>query len=85
MNINFTTPRDISFDMIPFITKVNQDFPKRIMGVASSPAVDHLVTIRAPSDAVSSQNPRQLLIIIPLLNSYFCLAFAVTSKQQLLF
>jgi hypothetical protein len=51
MNINFSSPGDVSFDMIPYIKKILQDFPENIMGVASSPAADHLFTICAPTKA----------------------------------
>ena len=51
MNINFTPSGSVSFDMIPYITKVITDFPERITGVASSPAVDHLFKIRPPEEA----------------------------------
>jgi hypothetical protein len=51
MNINFATSGSVSFDMIPYITKVITDFPERIMGVASSSAADHLFKIRPPNEA----------------------------------
>ena len=51
MNINFSTPGSVSFDMIPYITKVIADFPEKITGVASSPAADHLFKIRPPDEA----------------------------------
>jgi hypothetical protein len=51
MNIDFSTPGDVSFGMIPYIRKILQEFPEKITGVASSPAADHLFKIRAPSDA----------------------------------
>ena len=51
MNINFTPSGSVSFDMIPYITKVITDFPERITGVASSPAADHLFKIRPPEEA----------------------------------
>jgi hypothetical protein len=51
MNINFSQPGSVSFDMIPCITKVLHDFPKKITGVASSPAADYLFKIRAQSEA----------------------------------
>ena len=51
MNINFLTSGSVSFDMIPYITKVIADFPERIMGVATSPAADHLFKICPPDEA----------------------------------
>ncbi len=50
MNIDVSTPGDISFDMIPYITKILQDFHEKITVVASSPAADHLFKIHAPTD-----------------------------------
>ena len=52
MNMKFTTPGCVSFDMIPYIKKIIDidDFPEKIMGVASSPAADHLFTIRPPTE-----------------------------------
>ena len=51
MNINFSQPGSVSFNMIPYITKVLHDFPEKILGVASSPAADYLFKIRAQSEA----------------------------------
>jgi hypothetical protein len=51
MNINFSNTSNISFDMIAYITKILNEFPKLIMGVASTPAADYLFKICAPSDA----------------------------------
>jgi hypothetical protein len=51
MNIDFSSPGNVSFDMIPYIKKILQDFPENITGVASSPAADHHFTIRAPTEA----------------------------------
>ena len=51
MNINFSTPKTVSFDMIPYIKKILNEFPEKITGVASSPAADHLFQIRDPKEA----------------------------------
>ena len=51
MNMTFSTPGCVSFDMIPYIKKILDDFPEKITGVASSPAADHLFTINAPTKA----------------------------------
>jgi hypothetical protein len=51
MNINLSTPGNVSFDMIPYIKKIIADFPEKITGVASSPAADHLFKIRPPDEA----------------------------------
>ena len=37
--------------MIPYIKKIINDFPKKITGVASSPAADHLFKICDTKDA----------------------------------
>jgi hypothetical protein len=46
MNINFSRFGNVSFDMIPYVTKIITEFPEKITGVASSPAADHLFQIR---------------------------------------
>jgi hypothetical protein len=51
MNINFSTSGSVSFDMIPYITKVIADFPERITDVASSLAAEYLFKICPPNEA----------------------------------
>jgi hypothetical protein len=51
MNIDLSTAGTVSFDMIPYVKKVLQDFPEKITGVASSPAADHLFKICASNEA----------------------------------
>ena len=51
MNMKFSTPGCVSFDMIPYIKKILDDFPEKMTGVASSPAADHLFTICPPTEA----------------------------------
>ena len=46
MNIDFSRPGSVSFDMIPYIDKVITDFPEQLTGVASSPAADHFFKVR---------------------------------------
>jgi hypothetical protein len=48
MNVNFATPGEATFDMIPYLFKVLDDFPEKITGVSSTPAADHLFKIRDP-------------------------------------
>jgi hypothetical protein len=84
MNINFSTSGSVSFDMIPYITKVIADFPEKITGVASSPAADHLFKICPPNEAVFSGNPRPLPFTTPLPNFFSSLVSAGTFKQRLL-
>ncbi len=49
MNIDFSTPGNISNDMIPYLNKVITEFPEKITGVASTPAADHLFQIHPPT------------------------------------
>jgi hypothetical protein len=51
MNIDFSNPSILSFDMIQYITKNLNKCPEMIMEVASTPAADHLFKICAPSEA----------------------------------
>jgi hypothetical protein len=51
INIDFSTPGDVLFNMIPYLAKVLHDFPEKIMEVSSSPAADHLFNIRDPKEA----------------------------------
>ncbi len=45
MTIDFSTPGDATFDMIPYLRKVLNDFPEKITGVSSTPAANHLSKI----------------------------------------
>jgi hypothetical protein len=51
MNIDFSTPGNISYDMIPYLKKVIPEFPEKIMEVASTPAADHLFKLCTPTKA----------------------------------
>jgi hypothetical protein len=51
MNIDFSTPGNISYDMIPYLKKVITEFPEMITGVASTPAADHIFKIHPPTEA----------------------------------
>jgi hypothetical protein len=42
MNIDFSDPGSVTFDMIPYISKILTGFPEKITGVSSTPAADHL-------------------------------------------
>ncbi len=51
MNLDFSIPGEISIDMIPYINKIITAFPKKITGVQSTPASDHLFQVRPTSEA----------------------------------
>jgi hypothetical protein len=51
MNIDFSTPGNISYDMIPYIKKAITEFPEKITGVASTPAANHLFKFCPPTKA----------------------------------
>jgi hypothetical protein len=51
INLNYSKPGAVLFNMIPYIKKILQEFPKKITGVASSPAANHLFKIHAPLEA----------------------------------
>ena len=51
MNINFSEPGSVKFDMIPYISKILTGFPDKITGVSSTPAADHLFDVRPPHEA----------------------------------
>ena len=51
MNVNFSTPGEVLFDMIPYLQKVLNEFLEKITGVSSTPAADHLFKIRDPKEA----------------------------------
>jgi hypothetical protein len=51
MNIDFSQRGLVKFDMIPYIDKIIEAFPEKITGHTSSPAADHLFTVRPPSEA----------------------------------
>jgi hypothetical protein len=45
MNIDFSHKGAVTFDMIPYIGKIFQAFPEKIMRVSSIPAADHLFAV----------------------------------------
>ena len=45
MNINFSEPASVKFDMITYISKIFTGFPEKIMGVSSMPATDHMFDV----------------------------------------
>jgi hypothetical protein len=51
MTIDFSHDDAVAFDMIPYIKKIFTAFPEKITGVSSTPAADHLFTVRTPTDA----------------------------------
>jgi hypothetical protein len=51
MNIDFSDPGSVAFDMIPYISKILTGFPEQIMGVSSTPAADHLFNVRSQHEA----------------------------------
>ncbi len=51
MNIDFSEPGSIRFDMIPYISKILMGFPEKNMGVSSTPAADHLFNVRPQHEA----------------------------------
>jgi hypothetical protein len=50
MSVNFATPSEVTFDMIPYLSKVLDNFPEKITGVSSTPAADHLFKIHDPKE-----------------------------------
>jgi hypothetical protein len=51
MNIDFLDQGLVKFNMTPYITKINDAFPEKIMGVSSTPAADHLFAICQSTEA----------------------------------
>jgi hypothetical protein len=51
MNDNFSTPGNVSYDMIPYLNKVITEFPEKITGVVSTLAADLLFQICPPTKA----------------------------------
>ncbi len=51
INIDFSDPGMVKFDMVPYISKTIDAFPEKIMGVTSTPAADHLFAIRPSAEA----------------------------------
>jgi hypothetical protein len=45
MNIDFSDPGSVTFDMIPYISKILTGFPEKITGVSSTPAADHMFNV----------------------------------------
>ncbi len=52
MNIDFSDPGSVTFDMVPYISKILTGFPEKITGVSSTQAADHLFNVR-PQHEVS--------------------------------
>jgi hypothetical protein len=51
MNIDFSDPVSIAFDMIPYISKIITGFPEKITRVSSTPAADYLFNVRPQHEA----------------------------------
>ena len=51
MNLNSSETGAVCIDMIPYINKIIDAFPKKITGVQSTPAGDRLFQIRPPKKA----------------------------------
>jgi hypothetical protein len=52
MNIDFSEPGSVKFDMIPYISKILKGFPEIITGVSSTSAADHLFDVRPPQEGL---------------------------------
>jgi hypothetical protein len=51
MTVDFSTKGLVSFDMIPYVSKIIAAFPEKISGSATSPASDHLFRVRPPAES----------------------------------
>jgi len=51
MTIDFSSNAAVTFYMIPYIKKIFNAFPEKIIRVSSTPAVDYLFTVRPPTEA----------------------------------
>ncbi len=51
INIDFSYPGRVKFDMVPCINKIIDAFPEKITGVTSTPAADHLFAVCPSAEA----------------------------------
>ncbi len=51
MNMDFSPPSEVKFDMIPYIRKIISTFPKKVTGVQSTPAGNRLFQVRLITEA----------------------------------
>jgi hypothetical protein len=51
MNMEFSSPGEVKFDMIPYIKKIISTFPEKVTGVQSTPAGDRLFQVRPITEA----------------------------------
>jgi hypothetical protein len=51
INIDFSDPGMVKFDMVPYIKKIIDVFPEKIVGVVSTLAADHLFAVRPSVEA----------------------------------
>ena len=49
MNFDFSPKGKVMVTMMEYIKNIIKDFPEKIVGTKTSPAVDHLFTVRDPS------------------------------------
>jgi hypothetical protein len=60
MDLDFSVPGEVSVTMIDYLKGVIQDFPQEITGRATSPAADHLFTIRSEKDRKPLEEKRAI-------------------------
>jgi hypothetical protein len=78
MDLDFSVPGEVSVTMIDYLKRVIQDFPEEITGRATSPAADHLFTIRSEKDSKTLEEKRAIAFhhyVAPLL-------FATTMSRK---
>jgi hypothetical protein len=80
MNIDFSTPGTVKFDMIPYIKKIFTDFPEQITGVDSSPAADTFSRYVTKTKPNLFQKHKLLHSITQQHSSYFYLVLVGTFK-----
>ena len=51
MNLDFSTSGEVQINMIQYIKKISDAFPKQITGVQSTPSGDRLFQVRPPTEA----------------------------------
>jgi hypothetical protein len=60
MDLDFSVPGEFSVTMVEYLKGVIQDFPEEITGRATSPAADHLFTIRSEKDSKPLEEKRAI-------------------------
>ena len=51
MNLDFSESGTVKIEMTPYITKIVETFPEKITGVQSTPAADHLFSVRPDNES----------------------------------